>query len=279
VLTPTVLLVVIGAGVLHAAWNAITKHLEDRLVAFALIDLVLAVAGGLALIVTGLPASAALGYVVASSVIHVGYVVGLMHSYRLGEFNQTYPIARGTSPLLVALGAYFFANEHLGGLPLAGVIVLAVGLMSLALSAGRLTRHQLPAIGAAIATGITIASYSLLDGIGVRRAGDPFAYAALLFLLQGFALPVVAVVRRPLEVWRRPAVVTLGLLAGALSVVAYGAVLWAQVRAPLAEVAALRETSVIVAAVIGMLFFKERFGWPRALAATLVATGIILIAF
>ena len=276
-LSAVIVAMVIGAGVLHALWNAIAKYVDDRLVAFALIGAVAAVAGGVGLAVTGLPYRAAIAYAVVSAVLHLGYNLALMNSYRLGAFNQTYPIARGTSPLVVAVGAYLIAHEHLSAPAVTGVVVLAVGLMSLAVSSGRLSRSDLPAVGAAVLTGIAIASYTLVDGLGVRRAHDPYAYAALLFLLQGPVFPLVAVFRRPLAVWRPASTLTRGVTAGALSVVAYGIVLWAQTKAPLAEVAALRETSVISAALIGTVFLHERFGPRRVAAAVLVATGIVLI--
>jgi drug/metabolite transporter (DMT)-like permease len=276
-LTPAIVGLVIFAGVLHAAWNAIAKQVSDRIMAFAVMGACQTVVAGLIMAVTGLPARAAIGFAVTSAVIHVGYELALLNSYRLGSFNQVYPIARGTSPLLVAGGAYLFAGEHLGLVPLAGVVILAVGLMSLALSAGRLARGDRPAIAVAAATGLTIAAYTLVDGLGVRAAGDPYAYAALMFGLQGPVFPVIAVIRRPLRRWRDWPVAGRGLLAGALSVLAYGIVLWAQSRAPLAEVAAIRETSVIFAAIIGMVFLKERFGPRRVAAAVVIAAGIVLI--
>jgi drug/metabolite transporter (DMT)-like permease len=277
-LTLVVLFVVLGAGVLHASWNAMTKSIENRFFAFALIGMASTVAGGLALVVTGLPARAAIAFACGSAVIHVLYEVGLINSYRLGAFNQTYPIARGTSPLVVAVGAWWLADEHLSVLAWSGIAILAAGLMSLALSSGKLTRAELPAIGAAVATGLTIAAYTLVDGLGVRRSGDPYAYAALLFLLQGPVFPVVYLLRRRPVPWRDVPIVCRGLLAGVISVIAYSLVLWAQTKAPLAEVAALRETSVIAAALIGALFFREDFGGRRVAAAALVAAGILLIA-
>ncbi len=275
-LTVVVLLVVLGAGVLHAVWNAITKSFEDRLMVFAWIGAALTVSGGAALPFTGLPGRAAVEFAVASVAIHVVYDLALMHAYRLGAFNQMYPIARGTSPLVVALGAALFAREHLGGVPLAGVLILGGGLMSLALSSGRLERSELPAVIAAVATGLTIALYSLVDGLGVRHSVDPFAYMAFLFLLEGPVFLLVAA-RRPWREWTENRIARRGLLAGFLTVAAYGAVLWAQTRAPLAEVAALRETGVISAAVIGALFLKEGFGYRRLGAAVVVALGIVLI--
>jgi drug/metabolite transporter (DMT)-like permease len=278
-LTPLIVVIVIGAGALHACWNAIAKQIDDRLMAFAWIGIASTVCGGLAIALTGLPYRAAIGFAVASAVIHLGYDLALMNSYRLGAFSQTYPIARGTSPLIVAVGAYFFAHEHLGVAALLGIGTLAVGLMSLAFSAGRLSRQDLPAVGAAVLTGVTIATYTIVDGLGVRRAHDPWAYVALLFLLQGPAMTVVAAIRRPPSAWRDQATARRGLLAGVLCVAAYGIVLWAQTKAPLAEVAAVRETSVVFAALIGVAALGEAFGKRRVAAAVVIATGILLISF
>ena len=276
-LTGLIVLIVIGAGVLHAAWNAIAKQLDDRLMAFAVMGIALTAGGVLVMVLAGLPARTAVWFAVASAVIHFGYELGLLHSYRLGAFNQVYPIARGTSPLVVAVAAYFVADEHLAAVSLAGVAVLAFGLMSLALSAGRLTRDELPAITAAVLTGLAIAGYTVVDGLGVRAAHNPYAYTGLMFALQGPVFPVIALVRRPASRWRDRRLLGAGLLAGALSVVAYGIVLWAQSRAPLAEVAAIRETSVIFAALIGMVFLREGFGARRVAAAVVIAAGIVLI--
>jgi len=276
-LTPAIIGIVIGAGALHACWNAIAKQVEDQLMAFAVIGLGSAVAGGLVLLVTGLPYRTAIPFAIASGVIHIGYNLGLMNSYRLGAFNQTYPIARGMSPLLVAVAAYFLAHEHLSFAALAGIMILALGLMSLAFSSGRLTRADSPAVAAAVLTGITIAAYTVVDGLGVRHAHDPWAYAAFLFVLQGPPMAVVAAFRRPASKWRDATTIRCGLLAAALSVIAYAIVLWAQTRAPLAEVAAIRETSVVFAALIGLMVLGEDFGRRRVAAAVVIATGIVLI--
>lgn len=273
-----IVLVVLAAGVLHAVWNAIAKQLSDQLIAFALIGVAATVIGGAVLIGTGLPAGKAIPFALGSAVLHVAYETALMRSYKLGAFNQTYPIARGTSPLVVAVGAYVFAGETLPLLATVGVVILATGLITLALSSGKLGRRDRPAIVAAVLTGLAIAAYTLVDGLGVRRAHDPYAYGALLFLLQGPVFPLIALRRRPRAAWAPARTLVSGLTAGAISILAYGAILWAQTKAPLAEVAALRETSVISAALIGTLVFKERFGARRVTAAALVATGILLIA-
>jgi drug/metabolite transporter (DMT)-like permease len=270
-------LVVLAAGVLHATWNAIAKQLSDKLITFALIGVAATVISAVGLVFAGLPDGKAIPFAFVSAAIHLAYETGLMSSYRLGAFNQTYPIARGTSPLVVAVGAYVFANESLSTPAVAGIVILAAGLMTLALFP-RPTRADMPAVGAAVFTGLTIAAYTIVDGIGVRHSHDPLAYASLLFLLQGPEFPLIALRRRRRADWGPQLTVAKGLLAGVISLVAYGLVLWAQTKAPLAEVAALRETSVIAAALIGTLLFKEKFGPRRIAAAALVATGIILIA-
>jgi drug/metabolite transporter (DMT)-like permease len=177
----------------------------------------------------------------------------------------------------VTVGAYLFAHERLAAAPSLGVAVLALGLISLALSGGVPTRKELPAVAAAVMTGLTIASYSVIDGLGVRHAHDAFAYTGVMFLLHGPVFPIAAATRRDPLARQRPHVILSGLCAGVLSVGAYTLVLWAQTRAPLAIVASLRETSVIFAALIGAFFFNERFGARRTLAAVAVAAGIILI--
>ncbi|HWF81885.1 MAG TPA: DMT family transporter [Streptosporangiaceae bacterium] len=276
-LTPAIIGVVIGAGALHACWNAIVKQVNDRLMAFAWSGLSATLVGGIVLAVGGLPRGQAIPYAIISASMHVSYDLALMNSYRLGALNQTYPIARGTSPLVVAIGAYFLAGEHLSALALAGVATLAAGLMSLAASSGRLSRRDLPAVSAAVLTGLIIAAYTIIDGLGVRRAGGPLAYAALLFVLQGPPLLAAAALRRPLAAWADSATLKRGTVTGLLMVLAYGIVLWAQTRAPLAEVAAIRETSVVFAALIGVAWLGEEFGRRRVAAAVVIATGIVLI--
>ena len=213
-LTPGVLFVVLGAGVLHAIWNAITKSIDDRIVAFAAMGAVSTVAGAVGLIVTGLPGHDAVEFAVASAAVHIVYDLALMQAYRLGSFNVMYPVARGTSPLVIALGALVFAGEHLSALALSGVCVLAAGLISLALSSGRLDRSELPALTAALVTGLLIAGYSLIDGLGARRSSDPLAYASLLFVVQGPVFVIVAALRRPDRSWVRGRPASLGMLAG-----------------------------------------------------------------
>lgn len=277
-MTPLVTVAVLLAAVTHASWNALAHHITDKLVGFTLI------AGGGSLIgiamapFVAFPAAGAWPYLIASAVIHVGYYVLLMRSFRLGDFGQAYPIARGTAPLVVTLLAALFAHEVPDGWAAAGVAVSCAGLTGVALWGLRGGRPNWAAIGAALATGLTIAAYTVVDGLGVRASGSSLGYIAWLMAIEGLVVPAYAIHR-----WRGETVAVLrphaalGFLGAALSVAAYGLVLWAQTRAELAPIAALRESSIIVGAAIGAVFFKERFGAPRIAAAGLLVVGIGLM--
>jgi drug/metabolite transporter (DMT)-like permease len=276
--TVSVTLLVLLAGVLHATWNAMAKAIDDKQVAFGLIGGGCGAAAAVALPFTGMPGGRATVFALVSAAIHIGYNLALMRAYRLGAFGQTYPIARGTSPLLVAAGAWLFASEHLGVLQLLGVGTVAGGLVALVFVNGRPARAETAAIVAAVMTGVTIASYTLVDGLGVRHATTAFSYIALLFVAQGPILLAVALIsRRHQPAWRSPRTLAAGLGAGLLSLAAYGIVIWAQTHGPLAVVSALRETSVISAAVIAAVWFHEPFGWRRLPPATAVVAGVVLL--
>jgi len=274
----SVLTAVLLAAVLHASWNAIAHAITDRLVGFALIGAVSTACGAGIVSAAPAPARASWPFLGASAVLHVGYNLLLMRSYRLGEFGQVYPLARGTSPWLVAIAATLFAGENLSGIRTLGILVVSLGLAALVFAGGMPTRAGLPAIVAALLTGVAIAVYTTLDGLGVRQAGTVAGYTGWLFLIDGPALPIAAVATRRGRLWRelRPHLAA-GVTGGVLSLSAYGLVLWAQTRGALAPIAALRETSVIIGAIIGAVLFQEHFGRWRIAATVLVATGVILI--
>ncbi|MEW1774722.1 EamA family transporter [Streptomyces sp. NPDC086777] len=277
-MTPAVTAAVLLAAVTHAGWNAIAHRITDKLVGSSLIAGGGVLIGLLLMPFAAVPAAAAWPYLLASAVVHVAYFALLMLSFRLGDFGQAYPIARGTAPLLVTLFAAVFAHEVPDAPAAAGIAVSCAGLTGVALWGLRGRRPDWTAIGAALATGVTIAAYTVLDGLGVRASGSSVGYIAWLMALQGLAIPAYALSRRRGELLTaaRP-FAALGLVGALLSVFAYGLVLWAQTRAELAPVAALRESSIIVGAAIGAVFFKERFGAPRIAAAGLVVVGIGLM--
>ncbi|MER7398030.1 EamA family transporter [Streptomyces sp. NPDC000151] len=279
-MTPLVVAAVLAAAVTHAAWNAIAHGIKDQLLAFTLVGSGGAVCGAVLAALSPLPASGAWPFLIGSAILHVVYQALLMRSFRLGDFGQMYPIARGTAPLVVTVLAAVFVHELPDAWALTGVALASAGLLGVALWGirGSGARPHWPAIIAAVATGLAIASYTTVDGVGVRASGTPLGYIGWLMLLEGIAIPAYALASRGRALFAelRPFAAR-GLLGGVLSVFAYGLVLWAQTRAPLAPIAALRESSIIVGAAIGAIFLKERFGAPRIAAAGLMVVGIGLM--
>jgi drug/metabolite transporter (DMT)-like permease len=271
----TVTLAVLAAAVTHATWNAIAHGIKDQTLAFALIGVGGIIVAIPLIIVIRSPDSDCWPYLLGSVAIHIFYNLLLMRCYRYGEFGQVYPLARGTSPLVVTILAAVFLHEHLALPQIAGVLIVSGGLAALVF-AGR--RPGRPAFLAAVGTGLTIAAYTTVDGVGVRLSHSPVGYIGWLMLLESLCVPMFALVRRRDVLLKQPPRILLsGLAAGALSVLAYGLVLWAQTRGALAPIAALRETSVIFGAIIGTLVFKEPFGRARVAATFLVVAGIVLL--
>jgi drug/metabolite transporter (DMT)-like permease len=271
----TVTLAVLAAAVTHATWNAIAHGIKDQTLAFALIGVGGIIVAIPLVIVAAMPRAAAWPYLLGSIAIHVFYNLLLMQCYRLGEFSQVYPLARGISPLVVTILAAVFVHEHLAIWQIVGVVVVSAGLAFLVFGGRRPGRG---AFLAAVGTGLTIAAYTTVDGVGVRLSHSPVGYIGWLMVLESLCVPMFAAVRRRDVLLKQPPRILLsGLAAGALSVLAYGLVLWAQTRGALAPIAALRETSVIFGAIIGTLVFKEPFGRSRIMATVLVVAGIVLL--
>jgi drug/metabolite transporter (DMT)-like permease len=199
----------------------------------------------------------------------------LVAAYRQGELGQIYPIVRGIVPLLVTLGGFLFAGQHLAPVELGGVVLLAIGVMSLAFGSGHATWSS---IGYAVATGVLIATYGTIDAVGVRAGGSAATYTAWILIVYGALLPIAffAVRRRISFNWRDPDFGK-ALLAGLFAVVAYGIIILAFTMGPAGPITALRETSVVFAALIGWLFLKEKLTPQRIAACVVVAVGAILI--
>ncbi|MEU8517200.1 DMT family transporter [Kitasatospora sp. NPDC048722] len=270
--------VVLAAALLHAVWNGLAHRIPDKLAGFALINLTYTACAVVLVLLNPLPATASWPYLLASTVVQTVSTVLLLRAYRLGDFGQMYPIARGSAPLLVALISVAVLGRHPGAGELSGVAVISCGLIGLAFAKGVPGRAQLPALGAAAGTGVMIALYTVLDGSGVRHAGTVGGYVAWLFLLQGPALVLVGWLRRGRSLLVGAGrVVPLGIAGGVLSLTAYGLVVWAQSRGDLATIAALRETSIVIAALIATAVFRERLGRLRLAAAVTVVAGIVVL--
>jgi drug/metabolite transporter (DMT)-like permease len=271
-----VILVVLGAAVLHATWNAMAHGAPDRVAGLALFEFAAGVIGLIGVLTTGLPPAGTWGYIIASAILHLAYLSGLLASYQLGQFSQMYPLARGTSPWVVAVVSIVVLHQSLAVTELAGVLLVSAGLIALVFI-GRPGRRQVPALLAALGTGLMIASYTVVDGLAVHKM-PVITYMGWVFMLQGFVFPLAVLAWRGPRTFALPrSAILSGLTGGVVSMIAYGLVLWAQTRGTLATIAALRETSIIFGAVIGALFFHERFGPKRAAAAAVVVAGILLI--
>jgi len=275
VLTLGVTLAVLGAGLLHAGWNAMLKSARGG---EPMLDTAAVVAGSsfwslLLLPFAGLPDPAAWKFMALSCVIHFGYYVTLSNAYRTGDLSFSYPLMRGTAPLITTLLGIVFLGELPSAHILAGILLICAGIVSIAFV--RRERHPAAALRWALANAAIIATYTLVDGAGVRASRNALAYVSWLLFLEG--LPYVGWV-----LWRgrAPAVrylargYRLGLIGGFGSLAAYAIVLWAMTRAPVAAVAALRETSVLFAALIGVIWLKEGFGIMRFIGAASVVAGI-----
>ena len=269
---------VLLAALLHAGWNALVKVSADRLVVLALLTGGGGVIACFAIPFLPAPAVASWPYIGASVALHAGYNLFLLLAYRHGDFGQVYPIARGTAPLRVAVLAAAVAGERLGPGELLAVLVISAGIIGLAFRGGPPVRDDPRPVLYALATAAFIAAYTLVDGLGARAAGTPHGYAAWLFACDMLPLPAVALWLRRHEAlgavrrhWRA------GLGGGAMSLAAYWLVIWAMTLAPMATVAALREVSVVFAAVLATVLLKERFGPWRIAAATAVALGVVLL--
>jgi drug/metabolite transporter (DMT)-like permease len=274
-----VFLAVLAAAACHAGWNAMVKLRLEPLLATTLI----AVASGLVaaplLPFVAAPHPDSWIYLFASLVIHFVYYLALAEAYRAGDLGQVYPIARGTAPLLTAFAAWLWLAEQLGYSGWAGIWILAAGIMLLSIRGGRgMRKLDRRAVGFALLTALSIAAYTLADGIGARRAGGALAYIVWLFVLDGLMMFAFGLVRFPVtmlaESRRNCAMILCG---GALSCAAYAIAIWAMTKAPIALVAALRETSVLFAALIGVAWLREPLIGARVLAVALVVAGMMLV--
>ena len=223
------------------------------------------------------PAPESWPYIAGSAALHVAYQFLLANTYSRGEFSQTYPIARGSAPMLVALGGFLVAGEALTALEVVGIATVSAGIIALAFQTGRFHAEAAPA---ALATGFCIALYSVVDGIGGRAAHSPVAFLAWMTLLWSIVIVVIYIWRsgvRALIV--RPArdILAAGS-GGVIASAGYGIVIWAMTLSPMGPVSALRETSVVFAAVIARLFMNERPSLYRVLACVTVAFGAGVLA-
>lgn len=267
--------IVLISAIAHASWNALLKNSGDRLLLLSSIRVVGLLSGSVVAALVPLPSIESLPYLLSAACVHFLYFSFMLNSYRLGDMSQVYPISRGIAPVLVLALGVVFANERLSGAAFFSVFVLSSGIAILAFSGNKL---EVKALMYALATGTTIAGYSFLSGMGIRKTESAFSYIAWLEIIIGSVMTVFSFHRRKMLAldfartnWRT------GLSAGLLSVIGFGIAVWAMSKAAMAPVVALRETSVVFAAIIGAVFLKEGFARTRVAASLVVASGVVIL--
>lgn len=274
-MSAVVIVLALSAAVLHAAWNAFLRSGGDRLWTVTVMSFASTAVALPLTLAFPLPASGAWLYIALSAILQVGYSVFLVAAYRYGELGQVYPVVRGIVPLLVTLGSFLIAREQPGPYQIVGIVLVALGIMSLSLGKGRAPASS---ILFALATGAIIAAYATVDSIGVREAGGSGAYTAWVLVLYGILLPAtflalrgrIAVDIRARDTWK-------ALAGGVVAMIAYGVVVAAFSLGPAGAITALRETSVVFAVLIGRLFLGETLTARRSLACLVVAAGAVLL--
>lgn len=270
------MMLVLTAAVFHAGWNALIKGTGERMIVLGVISAVNVAVGLVLICMVPLPAPASWPYIAASTVIHFAYYGFLLLSYRLGDLSQMYPVARGIAPVLVALGAYFFAGEQLPLAAWVGILIVSFGISLLAWGV-EWSRSGGKALMAALVTGFMIASYSVVDGIGVRLAESALGYIGWLFVFEGYVAVFIFYRERAKLMEADCSIYRIGILGGLLSAGAYGLVIFAKTLAPLGSVSAVRESSVIITALIGVVLLGERPWKLRVVAALLVVCGVVVL--
>jgi phosphonate utilization associated putative membrane protein len=274
--------------VLHAGWNALVKSSGDKELDTALVHFLGALVALPPLLLVGAPPVAAWPFIGASLLVHIAYYVTLAGAYKHGELGMTYPIMRGSAPLLVALGSSFVLGESLSPLAWAGVLGVTLGVAMVGLAHPGEALHHRRALAFALANAVVIMTYTFIDGSGVRTAvaagASALSYVMLLFVLDGVPYPALVVLKRDAD--GRRAILEyakrrwpLAALGGAASIGSYAIALWAMTRAPVAAVSALRETSVLFATLLGTWLLKERLGAQRLAGAVVIVVGVIALRF
>ncbi|MEG0009152.1 MAG: DMT family transporter [Aeromonas sp.] len=275
-MTPTIFAAILLAALLHALWNALAKRQAAGRVSVLLVSLCSGLFSLPFLPLVGLPVPAEYPWLALSILLHCGYCLFLGRAYRLGEFGQIYPLARGSAPLLTLLLGALLLGERPGLAAVMGALVLVSGVLLMAWRGG--IRLAPAALIAVLVTALFTAGYTLSDGMGARSAGEPIRYTLWLFVLTALLMPLLMrwQSRTSLRSLSRADWYT-GALGGLLSLLAYGIVIWTMTQAPIGLVAALRESSVLFAMLLSWLWLGEKLGRVRLAAALVILCGILLI--
>ena len=277
-MTLGIFLAVLAAALMHVGWNAIVKIGLDRLLTIVLVTTGAMLVTAPMLPFVPLPLAASWPWLLTSVVLHVGYNISLARAYEIGDFGLVYPLARGTAPLLTAVVGALFVGEVLSWAAAAGIVVLVAGIWMMAVPARRSPSIDAHAVMPALLTSLFISGYSISDGLGGRASGSAIGYTLWLFIIDGIVMLTFTLIWRgrqammaALPYWRG------GLIGGSLSLAAYGIVIWAMTQAPIAIVAAVRESSVLFAALISVVVLREPLRLSRTAGVALIAVGMMLL--
>lgn len=269
---------VLLAAFLHAAWNVLVRMQADRLVSLTTLQGFMGIMGIGLLFLFGLPKPESYSFALASGILHTGYNLFLVRAYKAADLSQVYPIARGAAPLLTMLGSLLFLTDgiHIG--VVAAILLLVAGLVMAGWQKDRSNHPDPQAVLYALGTACFIAVYSMTDGLGARASGDAFGYAGLLFVLDAVFLLIAGTIMRGatfvpslFPFWKQ------GIIGGTASGLAYAIVMWAMTKAPIASVAALRETSIVFVLLMSARMLRESLTVVRILGALLITAGAILL--
>jgi len=277
-MTLPVFFAVLAAALMHASWNALVKVRLDRFASISLTSTGMAVAAAPVLPFVAVPGPEVWPFIITSLIVHIGYRLFLARAYEAGDLAQTYPLARGSAPLMTTLGGIMLVGEMPAPLALAGIALLSFGTFLMSLRGGAIGGLNRHAVVNALITAVFITVYTLADGRGARIAETAASYAAWQFFLDGMvSLAVGTAVRGRALFAIIAAEWPVALLTGALSAGSYGIAMWAMTRTHIATVAALRESSILFALVIAVTLLGERVGAWRLIAAGFIIAGIIAI--
>ena len=275
-----IFIAVILAAFLHATWNAMVKNEENKYLAVTAIVLGHVPASVFIILLTPFPSIESIPFIILSALMHNGYNWYLLSAYKFGDLTKVYPIARGTAPILVTIVSLIFLGVALSNFEVLGIFIISLGILSLSFQGAKSLKNR-SAVIYALVTGFFIMGYSITDGYGARVSNSFLSYMGWVFILNAFSFPLI------LKINDKSKVITkifkegkkIFFIGGTLSYIVYGIVVWGFTQAPIALITALRETSIIFALLIGIIFLKEKFTLLKVIATFVIFFGVALLKF
>ena len=275
-----IFLAVILAAFLHAVWNAMVKNEDNKYLAVTAIVLGHVPASIFIILLTPAPSVESIPFIILSALLHIGYEWYLLSAYRFGDLIKVYPIARGTAPILVAIVSLIFLGVVLSNFEILSIFIISLGILSLSFQGAKGFKNR-SAIIYALVTGFFIMGYSITDGYGARVSNSFLSYMGWSFILNATIFSII------LKINNKSDVITktfkegkkIFFIGGTVSYIVYGIIVWGFTQAPIALITALRETSIIFALLIGILFLKEKFTLLKVIATFVIFFGVVLLKF